>query len=181
MDEETEQQAKPAAGKNVSLLSLTAIALSVAALLVSVFEVSAIRDEQRIQVWPFVQLSQGYNSEGFELRASNKGIGPARIRGVTMRLDGEVVDELDDLIVRAVGEENAFSYEMYRTSDINRSVMSADEQVTLFATPWEPRSRLLVQELQQRFELEVCYCSVYDECWTASLDDVEPATVARCD
>ena len=92
MSEETERQANPEAGgqdgpasrKSVSMLSLTAIALSVFALLVSVLEVSAIRDEQRVQVWPFIELELSYSAEGFELRASNKGIGPARIRGITM-------------------------------------------------------------------------------------------------
>ena len=51
------------------LLALTAILLSLAALAVSVFEVSAIRDEQRIQVWPYIQIETRYGPEGLRLRS----------------------------------------------------------------------------------------------------------------
>jgi len=58
------------------VLSIVAIVLSVGALLVSVFEVSAICDEQRTQVWPCMSAATQYSSEGFRLallaRASDR-------------------------------------------------------------------------------------------------------------
>jgi hypothetical protein len=107
--------------------------LSVGALLVSFFEVSAIRDEQRTQVWPYVELSTRYRSDGYEIVAPNKGIGLARIRRATLTCDGAPVTDLDTLIVDRLGEDNAFSYDLYRASDISQSVMSADESRLLLA------------------------------------------------
>lgn len=162
------------------LLAMTAIVLSLGALAVSVFEVSTIRDEQRIQAWPYVALSQSYGPEGFRLRASNKGIGPARVRTVTLRYQGTAYDELDELILNTVGEENAFSYDVYKTSDIARSILSPEESATLFSVPWEPRTRLLLDRWAGNIDIELCYCSVYDECWLSRLEAPEPAPVEAC-
>ena len=94
--------------------------------------------------------------------------------------DGEPVTDIDRLIIDTVGEEDAFSYDLYRTSDISRSVMSPDERATLFAVPWEDRTRRLSEIWHGRLSVHVCYCSVYDECWTAELDAGEPEPVGTC-
>lgn len=163
------------------LLALTAIVLSLAALGVSVFEVSTIRDEQRIQVWPYVDLVTRFGPEGFQLEARNKGIGPARVRTTRVLLEGRAYEDLDELILNTVGEENAFSYDLYSTTNPARSVMSPDEVVVLFGVPWEPRTRLLAQRWTDRIEVELCYCSVYDDCWLSRLDSAEPEPVPACD
>ena len=182
---ETPQQERPEpaprpAGAASRILALTAIVLSLAALGVSVFEVSTIRDEQRMGVWPYIQLASRYNAEGFALLASNKGIGPARVRHVEVRYEGKVYEQLDELILNTIGPENAFSYDLYSTSDPTQSVLSPDEQVLLFGVPWEPRTRLLVDRWSGTVEVTLCYCSVYDECWRAHLDSGDPEPVEAC-
>ena len=162
------------------LLAIVAIVLSLAALGVSVFEVSTIRDEQRIQAWPYVSLTEHYGPEGFRIDVTNKGIGPARVRDVIVRFDGEVYDNLDELILNAVGEENAFSYDLYSVTNPAFSVMSPEERIRLFAVPWEPRTRLLVEQWEGRVEVNLCYCSVYDECWVSRLTTREPEPVGTC-
>jgi len=163
------------------LLALTAIVLSLAALTVSVFEVSTIRDEQRIQVWPYIELAWHYDSDGFAIQATNKGIGPARVRTLDLRYEGTRYTELDRLVLATVGEENAFSYDLYSTTNPSRSVMSPDETAVLFSVPWEPRTRLLAERWNGTIGIEMCYCSVYDECWVARLDGPEPEPIAACD
>ncbi len=164
----------------ITLVSGAALALSVAALLVSVLEVSAIRAEQRVQVWPYVQLDTRYSADGYAIIATNKGIGPARVRSMEISFDGEVVDDLDQLIVDSIGAENAFSYELYKTSNPTRSVMSPDEGISLFAVPWEDRTRRLADVWAGRASVALCYCSVYDDCWQAQLDGGEPSEVESC-
>ncbi len=180
MEELPEQNAR-GDRSGTPLLSIVAIVMSVGALLVSVFEVSAIRDEQRVQVWPYISVDTNYTSEGFRLEATNKGIGPARIRTLLMTFDGRPVDDLDQLIIDTIGEEDAFSYEMYMASDISQSVMSPDEERILFGVPWEDRTRRLSQIWSSKVDIQVCYCSVYDECWEARLNAGEPTPVARCE
>ena len=184
MDDEKNQDAAEAPDRGrfrITLVSGAALALSVAALLVSVLEVSAIRAEQRVQVWPYVQLDTRYSADGYAIVATNKGIGPARVRSVEVSFDGDVVDDLDQLIVDSIGAENAFSYELYKTRNPTRSVMSADEGISLFAVPWEERTRRLAEVWTDRVSVKLCYCSVYDDCWQTQLDGGEPSEVQSCD
>ena len=161
-------------------VSLVAIGLSIAALLISVMEVLAIKDEQRAQVWPYLEVSESYSGDGFSLYVSNKGIGPARVRSAHMLLDGEVVTDLDAASLDTLGEADAFGYDLYRSSNPAPGVMSPDERITLFGVPWEARTRKLTQAWFDRVEIEVCYCSVYDDCWVSRLGGDEPQPVNRC-
>ena len=180
MEENETQVEENKSRRNMSVVSLVALGLSISALLVSVFEVSAIREEQKIQVWPYVDVFVNYSAEGFALNIKNKGIGPARIRTVEIALDGEPITDLDQLIVDTIGPEDAFSYDLYRSSNPSRDVMSPDETVVLFAVPWEERTRRLSEAWSGRISIAVCYCSVYDECWTAELNGDEPMPVSQC-
>ncbi len=177
-EEVSEKQAP--IGRRIPLISMAALALSMLALFVSVLEVSAMRDEQRIQVWPYVEVSTRYNADGYAIIATNKGIGPARIRTADAIFDGEPVTSLDDLILSTLGEDDAFSYDLYRSNNPARSVMSADESAQLFAVPWEDRTRRLAEIWHDRFSVTLCYCSVYDECWESKLNGGEPEPVETC-
>ena len=162
-----------------SVIALTAIVLSVCALFVSVLEVSSIRSEQRMGVWPYVDVSTRYNADGFEISATNKGIGPARVRAMSMTLGEQPVDDLDTMIRSILGPERAFSYDVYRASNPTGGVLSPDERVTLFGVPWTAESRALVEQLGS-FSLSLCYCSVYSDCWLARLNQGEPKSVSSC-
>jgi hypothetical protein len=171
------------------LVSIVAIALSICALLVSVFEVSAIRDETRFQVWPFLSLGTSYSADGFRIVIENKGVGPAKIRSVDYSFDGEQLDAdspgemFNALIRKTLGEEDSFDYSLYRMSDPEGGVMSADEATDLFAVPWEESSdriQRLANSWQEQLFVTVCYCSVYEDCWLAELNGGEPAEIDRC-
>ncbi len=187
--DESEAAAARPARPGPSLISLLAIGLSICALLVSVFEVSAIRDETRFQVWPFISVGTNYSSEGFRIVIENKGVGPAKIRQVAYFFDGEPVqapstgEMFNQLVAATLGEEEKFDYGLYRMSDPEGGVMSADESTDLFAVPWDEstgRIRRLASSWQQRLFVSVCYCSVYEECWLAELNGGEPAEVPSC-
>ena len=161
-------------------LSLVAIGISIAALLISVMEVLAVKDDQRAQVWPYLAIAESYSGEGFRLNLSNKGIGPARVRTAVMLLDGEPITDLNTAILQTLGPDDAFGYDLYRSNNPAPGVMSPDEEIILFGVPWEERTRKLTQAWNGRVEIEVCYCSVYDDCWMARLSRGEPESVEAC-
>ncbi|MEN1728500.1 MAG: hypothetical protein AAGJ52_08665 [Pseudomonadota bacterium] len=162
-------------------LSLVAIGLSIAALFISVMEVLAVKDEQRAEVWPYLEVSQSYSQDGYALKVTNKGIGPARVRSASLLLDGEPVNDLNRAILETLGPENAFGYDTYFSSNPAPGVMSPDEEVTIFGVPWNDRTRLLTEAWNGRAQVEVCFCSVYDECWKTSLNQGDPTPVDRCE
>ena len=58
--------------------------------------------------------------------------------------------------------------------------MSPDETVVLFSVPWQDRTRRLSEAWSGRVSVAICYCSVYDDCWLAKLNEGEPAAVGSC-
>lgn len=182
--------AEPPSGGGNHLVPVLAMVLSVAALLVSVLEVSAMRRDQHVQVWPYVLVSSGYSAEGYRITLANKGIGPARIRSVRLEYDDVPVTDLDAFIASLVDPGREFSYYVYQVRDVSRSVVSADESVALFEVPWLPKAgepdtgpdtRTFVERWAQKGSVRVCYCSVYDDCWLATLNSGEPDEVRSCD
>lgn len=178
----TETTSSPARGgtDKSTLFSIVAVVLSFAALVVSLFEALAVRAEQKADVWPYLEVSSGFSENGYSVRTVNKGVGPARLKTLEMSLDGKPYQSLDQMIVETVGEERAFSYELYRTSNPAPGVMSPDERAGLFEVPWTPVTRELAQIWAEDLDLTICYCSIYDDCWRSSLSLTEPEPVSSC-
>jgi len=164
-----------------SILSLVAIVISLSALGVSVFEVTSIKDQQKASVWPYLELSQSYSGQGFEVTVSNKGIGPALLGDVGFLHNGQRLrdsDQLDALIEQTVGAERAFSYDTYRVRDVSNDVLAPGEEVVLFGVPWTPDTRAFIEGVGGSISAAGCYCSVYDECWDVSMGNLPERTKA---
>ncbi|WP_300527188.1 hypothetical protein [Maricaulis sp.] len=159
--------------------ALIAVLISVSALGVSIFEASTQRANQRAAVWPYVEIYANYSSDGYLLALENKGVGPARLRWARMLVDGEVISDLDAMVLAELGEDEAFSYDLYGATDPSGRVFSPRETGTLFTVPWEERTRRLINQLYGRIDIQACYCSIYDECWTVTFQ-TEPEPVRAC-
>ncbi len=160
--------------------SILAVILSIIAICVSIIEANTTRSAARVEAWPYVSAGQSYNSEGFAYMLKNKGIGPALIETITVSYADEPVTDLDKLIEDILGPDDAFSYDRYRTSVSTGSVLSPGEIMTLFAVDWDPASRRLSTAFAENLSVEVCFCSVYSECWTARLKQARPDKVRAC-
>ena len=161
--------------------SIFALGLSIAALLVSLVEVSTVRTQQRATAWPHIALSQSYSANGFQLEVTNKGVGPALMGDVVLKKDGAPIADLDQLILETLGPEDAFSYDLYRSSDPSNSVIAAGETAVLFAVPWEPRTRKLVSAWGRSIDIETCYCSIHEDCWQVSLSQARTQKTRSCE
>ena len=150
--------------------SVFAVALSLAALFVSFAEVSSERAQQSASVWPHVEISESYSDEGFKLRLTNKGVGPALMGHLNLMIDGQPVTDIDKLIVDTIGAENAFSYERYSVSDPSNSVVAPGDEIRLFGVGWDDATRQLIQAWNGRIDVVACYCSIHGDCWQTSLN-----------
>lgn len=152
------------------IVAFTAILISVCALVVSFYEVRIMRTQQEASVWPYVLLNQNFNSEGFAIMAMNKGIGPAKIESLILRVDGEPLDTLNQLFVETVGAEHKFNYNNYSVHGINQTVLEPGYDKHLIRLPWMPDTYKFVDELE-RVEIEVIYSSILGECWSMTFEE----------
>src|ERR1044072_5057023 len=73
------------------IVSVCAIIAALAAVLVAAYEARINREYQRISVWPRVQQSDSYiPDQPYTRNVSNVGMGPAMVRSVEVRVDGNI-------------------------------------------------------------------------------------------
>ncbi|MEN7343816.1 MAG: hypothetical protein AAAFM81_12775 [Pseudomonadota bacterium] len=176
------QPSSPASSTNIDRLASTfAVALSIAALFISIIEVSSERAQQRASVWPHIQISESYSEAGFRVVLTNKGVGPALLGELTLLHDGQPVADIDQLIIDTIGAENAFSYDRYSMSNPGNSVVAPGESINLFGVGWDDSSRQLIRAWNGRIDIATCYCSIHEDCWQASLAEDTTSRIERCD
>lgn len=163
---------------------VTAIAagiISLSALGVSLYEAHLMRMESRAAVLPILETWSFHGGEGFGINVANKGIGPALIRSVEPSRDGTAAQSWADLYAGVLeGEEPGFSMAM-----ITGNILMPGEVVTVIRVEPGDGSRLLWRSGDQ-VSMRICYCSVYEDCWTQTLDNVRAGIpriekVARCE
>ncbi len=146
------------------IVAYTAILISICALVVSFYEVRIMRTQQEASVWPYLLIGQNYNAEGFAISAMNKGIGPAKIESLILRVDGEPLDSLHQLFEQTVGPKYKFNYNNYSVNGINQTVLEPGYDKHLIRLPWIPDTYKFIDQLD-RMEIEVIYSSILGECW----------------
>lgn len=162
------------------LASGFAVILSLISLFVSVMELSSIQDQQRANVWPYLQMTGSYTQDGFAIELQNKGVGPALVNEFVLSYKGETYQELDKMILASVGEEDAFSYDVYKAANPSQSVIASGENLILFSVPWEIRTRKLIEQWNDNANISICYCSIHEECWQTELSQRSNQLVKSC-
>lgn len=210
-NKETPPTPKPAGKSALSRSDRIALRISVAqtalavvgflvgliALYAALNEADAVRKQQQASVWPYLDLAVSNNNvidnEFTTIAVANKGIGPARIRSVEVRLDDAPVSNWWALL-GLVGEGDGGSI-LISNADINGKVLSAGDEVEMMrldktALPVqggeardysEVLTRLRSAISEGRIRMNICYCSVFDDCWVFDTKRYgEPEAVGAC-
>jgi hypothetical protein len=140
------------------------------ALCVSGYTAWVQRQQVRAAVWPILEFDSANGPIHFTL--ANKGVGPAIIKHVIVKVDGEPVRNWHEVLEKLLGPGE----HRYSESDMSSHVFSAGESMTIL-TPEDAennpinfdRSNPLWVKLNKerlRVTVEICYSSTLGECWT---------------
>lgn len=154
------------------LVAVSAVFIGVCALVVSLYEASIMRAEQRSSVLPIVELGRSYFADStspdatlrLELHAENVGIGPAIIRDFRVTVDGEPHPTWGSAMRALLGRDTKLNYGQ---STIYGRTLPAERNVVMFSLRSTDVTRELLGEFD-RLDFQACFCSVFDECWTTS-------------
>jgi len=160
------------------VLSICAGIAAITAVAVSLYQAALARQQLRASAWPYVtqgnSLTQG---QPYQRMVSNEGVGPARVRSFVVLVDAQPVTKWNDAVKALTGEgEPALGYSSFGRG----SVLPAGAEKTLLVLPAGDRAVKFWSEAQTRLRTVVCYCSVYDECWSADSEEDDPAPVRSC-
>jgi hypothetical protein len=146
----------------------TIIATFIALLAVGVAGYTAYM--QRPAVWPILEVDSSNGPIRFTL--ANKGVGPAIIKHVILKVDNRPVKNWAEVLEKILWP----GYHPGEESNMSGRVFAAGESIAVF-TPHDEaqnpipfdKSNPLWAKLdtdRSRVTVEICYCSTLGECWT---------------
>jgi hypothetical protein len=149
--------------------TIIATLVGLLALCVSGYTAYMQRQQVRAAVWPILEFD---SSNGPEIRftVTNKGVGPAIIRHVIVRVDGQPVKDWNAGLDKLIGP----GPHHYSESDISGHVFAANESMDVLVPydfdrkPLTDRTNPLwenVNKARGRLTVEICYSSTLGECW----------------
>ena len=166
-----------------TVLSVVGVFIAVVALYAALTESEAVRQQTAAAVWPFVQMSiEDYDSgesAGFTMSFTNAGVGPARVRGVRLIIDGEPMRDWKHVVEHFGGSLDA----QVGRSFVSNRVLSPDEKVDMISVNDPNLARRFQAAIANpENSISYCYCSIFDECWLADSrrDILNPEPVESC-
>ncbi len=175
------------------LLALSAVFISLCAMVLSAVQVIIMRDEQQIMreeqhmsVWPRLELivtTRLTNPDIQSLEDStvvkvsiilqNKGVGPALVEEARTFTDGRPAAELLAALTQVLPAKS-INAGFSRITD--RTMLPGDSlNVAVF---YAFASERQVRQSLSRISLQICYCSVYKDCWTITKTQLGSGTKA---
>lgn len=159
------------AWSNETVMALSALLISACALVVSIYEVQIMREQEKAMVYPHLSVGINYNNEGFYIYVKNSGTGLAKVRKVEIFLPEKAFVDWEEITRHFLPDGPVIGYDILRQNQFSGQVLPANESIILFGLPWETGSDTLnaaVRLLEPRLldlQYRICYCSVMDDCW----------------
>jgi hypothetical protein len=164
--------------------AVIATLVGLCALCVSGYTAYVQRQQVRAAVWPILEFYSS-NAPDIHFTLANKGVGPAIIRNVIVKVDGQPVKNWYEVLDRLVGPGEHPGSE----NDMSGHVFAPSESMTIF-TPFDPDGKPIafdksnplwvkINKDRERVTVEICYCSTLDECWTLRAGGSTPSTTTE--
>jgi hypothetical protein len=173
----------------------TALVTSVCSIVIAIHHGHTM--EKLVQANSIPYLTGGFSTattEGDEVLSLdflNQGVGPAHERSLRVKVDGQYANSVNELITRSLPPDQAAEVLKAREDDIlkvlknnvrTRFVAAREPQLVfrIVRTPENARFWDMLEKANGRWDIEYCYCSVFNECWEVKGASGEPAPVDEC-
>lgn len=140
-----------------------ALIISVIAMVTSIYEANLMKTQQKSMVWPYLDLSEMYNADGFGFEITNKGTGPAIVTSVQVDYKNDPIANID-ILMDSLNPDRTFGYDIMRNSSLGNQVFMSGEKKMVFGLPYNDETREVLNNLKH-VRMRVGYRSVLDEYW----------------
>lgn len=157
------------------LIAVAALLMSMLALFVSIYEARILKaqhkimvSQERTAVWPYVDghLTYQYTDRILiEYRLENKGIGPSRIDQTHLAVNGQAVEsymQLSEQLRSFFPDSVEIDLALV---DMTNQILSPEEEVQVLGIQVSRFKDDIERARSLKVSAEVCYCSIYNECW----------------
>ena len=175
-------------------IALIALAVSLVGTLIGIRETNILREQQQLAaaqqsatVLPYVATENELNYLNdstvlYTLQLTNEGVGPAIIADLRLQFDDR--DVLVDSLMRRIKADPTAgpNVSMAYLNSSTGGFIPAGATERLFALELAGSPTIsAIRSFAERFDLHVCYCSVYNECWRSSVDEDDEWNVRDAD
>jgi hypothetical protein len=165
-------------------VALAALVISAVSLYIARQQTEVMHRQLAASIWPAMQFHTSNVRDGepvISMSVQNVGVGPARVHSFSITHQGEPVADLTAFIEGCCAPEGTSVSTI--TSFVEGRILPAGEQVdflTLAADVNHPAVFERFDRVRGELDVEVCYCSVLEECWTRGRGRGEPEPVSSC-
>jgi len=118
----------------------------------------------------------------------NRGVGPAHEESLRVKVGGQYMKSLEELISASLGPEEtarampALKAHLLRNGLKRRFIPGGQQQFvfSIAKTPENAQFWDLLDKASKRWDIEYCYCSIFQECWWVRGIWSEPEPVKQC-
>ncbi|WP_299007401.1 hypothetical protein [uncultured Shewanella sp.] len=149
------------------IVAFSALLISLITTAVSVYSAYIDRSYARASVWPRLEWGRSFGHEHFSYHVTNSGNGPALIQYAVVRYQSKPIKAWQDIL----------SLPNAAQSHISTKILSPQEIVKPLSYEGSEMNTLL--KIDESIDVELCYCSLYEECWIITRE-IASTAVDRC-
>lgn len=176
-------------------IAMTALVTSVSSIVIAVHHGEIMEKLVQANSLPYVQGGvSNVTPEGVEvlsLDLLNRGVGPAHEQSLRVKAAGRYVKSVEELLAASLPPDQLVEVEKARKAQIlkvagnnvrHRFIPGGQQQLIfrVAKTPENARYWELLNAAWSKWDIEYCYCSVFDECWQVLGILAEPEPVKEC-
>ncbi|WP_289116991.1 hypothetical protein [uncultured Idiomarina sp.] len=135
------------------LVALTALFIGLLTAFISIYSAYIDRAYAKASVWPKVEIFRSHSEGRFSYGVSNKGTGPAIIKYAKVKSGSQFLEKWSDLP----------EFKLISQSHLSTITLPSNQTVEPLKYQGDSVSDILA--LDQTVQIELCYCSIYEDCW----------------
>jgi hypothetical protein len=171
-------------------IAVTALITSISSIAIAVHHGQIM--EKLVQANSVPYMQGGFSNvtpEGLRvlsLDLLNRGVGPAHEQSLRVKVGERYVKSVRELIVASLGPDQAAEAESAldpMKNGVRKRFIPGGAQQLVFRMPRTPENARhwdLLNGAQRKWDVEFCYCSVFQECWQVLGEWGEPEPVDSC-
>jgi hypothetical protein len=173
------------------LIAVTALVTSISSIAIAVHHGHIM--ERLVQANSFPYMQGGFSDvtddgkDVLSLDLYNRGVGPAHEKSLRVKVGDGYVRSVSELISASLGSENAAKSKEVVHSIKNhvpaRFIPGGQSQFVFRIPKTAENSQFwdLLKNDSERWQIEFCYCSVFQECWHVPGKWQDPKPVRQCE
>ncbi len=152
------------------IVAMSALVMTLVATTVSIYSAYIDRSYARASVWPRLQIFKSFGTTHFSYGVSNPGNGPAIIKYAKVEYKSDPISEWKDIPEIPKG---------FVQSHMGQIILSAQQAMAPIAYKDTELNVTKLLEINNSLGIELCYCSIYNECWIIDRSN-NPQSVNEC-